>query len=340
MVVFCYSVLIPPDPSVVVRSLELIALVRMEPILLCIGGLSEIEVVLALANVRMTRDFPHAGEFIEDDLHRAAGCAKRTGLVSDFSVTGSPLLRLLDIPISFSTDPALGRVVDVGAFDFMHGSGAAALALLHLMQTGSSGTCFLRSRLSQGNLKMVRSITSDAFVSIDLGTVSYRDAVRLVYGWHVAKGKGIEDLSLVYPQEPAWSSAFRMMSQFGAIDELPIDVLVTSVQKETGLEFKLDGRQLLIKGLASENVPTIAELLHHHVNRNAIDGMKAIVGFGAVVNAGSSVPLVGWLLDLELVELLGAEALIGPCCWLWGLSLPLLVIQVALLTRRVLHAPS
>lgn len=226
------------------------------------------------------------------------------------------------------------------AFDALHGSGAAALALLHLMQTGSSGTCLLRSLFPQESLKMVISVTSDAFVSLDLGTVSVRDAVMLVYGWHLAKAKGDVNLTLVYPVEPAWPFSFRYMGQLGAMDELPIDTLIGSIESATGLKFKVDGRQLLVSGLTSEDVADIVELLHLHVNRAAVDGMRTLVGLGAVVNAGSSVPLLGWLFELEAVELLGAEALIGPCCWVWGMTLPLLLIQLVFFARRVLHTTS
>lgn len=338
-----------PD-SLVLRSLELIALVGMDPVvprpvipnaaLLCIGELTEQEVVLAFANVRMTRDFPRAGEFTEDDLYRATAYAARSGLVRETSITGSSLLRLLDIPVEFSTHPILGRVVEVSAFDALHGRGVAALALLHLMQTGSSGTCFLRSLFPKESLKMVLAVTSDAFVSVDLGTVSVRDAVMLVYGWHLASKRGEVDLSRVYPVEPAWPFTFRYMSQLGAMDELPINTLIGLIQTDTGLTFKVEGRQLLVRGLTSEAVADIVELLHLHVNRSAVDGMRTIVGFGALVNVGSSVPLLSWLLDFELLEILGAEALIGPCCWLWSATAPLLAIQLFLFARRAIYAES
>ena len=182
---------------------------------------------------------------------------------------------------------------------------------------------------------MLRSITSDASASVDLGTVSARDAVMLVYGWSLAKAKGPVDLNLVYPVEPTWAFSCRFLGQQGAMDELPMDILMESVRRATGLDLKIEGRQLLVGGLTSANVAELDELLHIHVNRKAVDGLRALVGFGAVVNVGTSVPLIGWLLDLELVELLGIESLIGPCSWAWGLTLPMLIIQLALFAGRV-----
>ncbi len=308
---------------------------RMEPI----GSLSELDVVLALANVRMTGSFPTAGEFAEFDLNRAARFAERAKLTAEYTPLGECFLALLDIPISFSTDPSLGRVVEVGRFDSMHGSGAAALALLHLMQTGRPGTCALRSILSQGWDLMTLKITVDASASVDLHTVGARDAVRLVYGYVLASRKGTPvNLDAVYPVEPNWPSPYRYMSQMGAVDELPFNVLVETIERETGLKLTIDGRRLLIAGMKADDVAAIVELLNLHILRAAQDGMTTMVGVGAVVNAGSAIPLIGWLLDLELLEIAGAASIVGPCAWVFGITLPAMLLQLGILVHRKANA--
>ena len=308
--------------------------------MLCIGGLSEIDVVLALANVRMTGGFPESVEFIEEDLHRAAACAKSAQLVSEPTPTGEALLRLLDMPISFSTDPNLGRVVEVGDFDHLHGNGAAALALLHLLQTGSSGTCFLRPIIQKGKFTMTLALTAESACSIELGSLSHRDVVELIYGWHLARAKGPVDIERVRPKTPdsAWTSSMRLLYQMGGIDEVPLELVIRSVERETGLKLSLDDKRVAISGLCSADFVEVVQLLQHRSERASTLGLRSIVGLGAAVNVGTSFPLVGWILDLELLEVIGIESVMGPCLWAWGATVPMLIAQVLLLRRGAKRA--
>lgn len=120
--------------------------------LVCIEGLSDDDVVLALANVRRCDEGGGwAIEFTYTHLQSALHCAKsalRECVGSNVNATNDRFLALLSMPVVFTTAHGrrgkAKRCFNAAAFDQLHGAGSARAAVQHLCRSKSTDTRHLR----------------------------------------------------------------------------------------------------------------------------------------------------------------------------------------------------